>query len=117
MRILPGAAGAEFAPFAAGLSRMQRLLGAALRPAQDGRASPAPRWAGSSSGSRRTRARHRPELVGPAGFAILPSARRPSACWPPPARPAWIDPEIVTKLVGARNQGATLSRPPASSSE
>ena len=31
---LPGAAGAEFAPFAAGLTRMQQLLGAHFAPAQ-----------------------------------------------------------------------------------
>jgi beta-RFAP synthase len=38
MRILPGAAGAEFAPFAAGLSAVQRRLGRHFAPAQDGRA-------------------------------------------------------------------------------
>jgi predicted sugar kinase len=38
MRLLPGAAGGEFAPFAAGLTRMQRLLGQHFAPAQQGRA-------------------------------------------------------------------------------
>ena len=37
MRLLPGAAGAEFEPFAAGVSHIQRLLGDHFAPAQEGR--------------------------------------------------------------------------------
>lgn len=38
MRVLPGAAGAEFDSFARGLSRVQQLLGEYFAPAQNGRA-------------------------------------------------------------------------------
>ncbi|HET9645756.1 MAG TPA: beta-ribofuranosylaminobenzene 5'-phosphate synthase family protein, partial [Burkholderiaceae bacterium] len=37
MRVLPGAAGNEFEPFAAGLTRIQRILGEHFAPAQHGR--------------------------------------------------------------------------------
>ncbi|KNZ33056.1 MAG: beta-ribofuranosylaminobenzene 5'-phosphate synthase [Methylibium sp. NZG] len=56
MRVLPSAAHAEFAPFAAGINRLQRVLGAHFAPVQGGSAYTSPRvgalmrWMGQASG-------------------------------------------------------------------
>ncbi|HEX6361853.1 MAG TPA: beta-ribofuranosylaminobenzene 5'-phosphate synthase family protein, partial [Albitalea sp.] len=75
MRVLPGAAGGEFAPFAAGVSRMQDLLGRHFAPAQQGRCFTSAAvgrvidWIGA-----RTAAATGQSSWGPTGFAIVPSA-------------------------------------------
>ena len=77
MRMLPGAAGAEFAPFAAGLSRMQGCWARISRPPRRAAPSPARRSAACCSGSRRhARGRHRPELLGPDRLRLPALARR-----------------------------------------
>jgi beta-RFAP synthase len=111
MHLLPGAAGAEFAPFAAGVTRVQRLLGEHFAPAQGGAyASPAVGrvvdWiaahacAGTGQSS-----------WGPTGFAIVASldeARRAIAA----AQAAGVvDPALDIRVTAARNRGATVSAP------
>ena len=113
MRLLPGAAGAEFAPFAAGVTRVQRLLARHFEPAQGGPyASPAVgrvvEWiaahacAGIGQSS-----------WGPTGFAIVASldeARRALAS----AQAAGIvDPALELRVTSARNRGGTIVAPPA----
>ena len=66
MRVLPGAATADFEPFAAGINRVQQLLGAHFAPAQGGSAFTSPAvgrlvtWFGAQ-----LRRGRRPELLGP----------------------------------------------------
>jgi beta-RFAP synthase len=109
MRVLPGAAGAEFAPFAAGLTRMQRLLGQHFAPAQAGRnftsaavgrliewiATHAPSGTGQSS-------------WGPTGFAVLPSLEDAREIVAAASEAGMVDPALVLEPVSIRNHGATL---------
>ena len=109
MRVLPGAAGAEFAPFAAGLTRVQRLLGQHFAPAQQGRiytsaavgrlidwvVTHTPAGVGQSS-------------WGPTGFAVLPSAEAADAIVAAARAALVIDPALVVHVVRGLTQGATL---------
>ena len=93
MRVLPGAAGAEFAPFAAGVTRMQQVLGEHFAPAQGGRPTPARRSAAllrMDCGARAAAPVPRigQSSWGPTGFAILPSQARPKR-WPTPRARRW----------------------------
>lgn len=76
MRVLPGAASGEFAAFAAGVNRVQRLLGAHFAPAQGGSAytSAAVGRVIEWLGGRPPFAAIGQSSWGPTGFAILPSA-------------------------------------------
>ena len=82
MRVLPGAAGAEFAPFAAGVNRIQQLLGDHFAPAQGGSAYTSPAvehaiaWLQDASGGEAATGQ---SSWGPTGFAIVPSAARAEA--------------------------------------
>ena len=109
MRVLPGAAGAEFAPFAAGLTRVQRLLGQHFAPAQGGQvfASAAVgrliEWIGA----------HTPAGVGqsswgPTGFAVLPSADAAEAIVAAAHAAGMVDAALVLHTVRAREHGAVL---------
>ncbi len=115
MRLLPGAAGAEFAPFATGLTRIQRILGQHFAPAQGGRCFTSPavgrliEWIGS----------HAPAAIGqsswgPTGFAILPSVEEAEVIMAAARLAGVSDPGLQLRLVGARNHGATVTRVPAS---
>lgn len=115
MRLLPGAAGAEFAPFATGLTRMQRILGQHFAPAQGGRCFTSPavgrlvEWVGS----------HAPAAIGqsswgPTGFAILPSVQEAEVIVAAARLAGMVDPGLALRLVGARNHGATVTRVPVS---
>jgi beta-RFAP synthase len=115
MRLLPGAAGAEFAPFATGLTRMQRILGQHFAPAQGGRCFTSPavgrlvEWIGS----------HAPSAIGqsswgPTGFAILPAIEEAQVIVAAARLAGVIDPGLQLRLVGARNHGATVMRVPVS---
>lgn len=110
MRVLPGAIERDFAPFAEGVSTIQRLVGSHFAPAQGGSmyTSPAVKrvieWI----------AAHRPAAVGqsswgPTGFAILPDAD--TAQWAVrAARDAGVvDPALRILIVGGRNRGAQIS--------
>jgi beta-ribofuranosylaminobenzene 5'-phosphate synthase len=110
MRVLPGAAGAEFAPFAAGLTRVQRLLGGHFAPAQGGQvfASAAVgrliEWIGA----------HTPAGVGqsswgPTGFAVLPSAEAAEAIVAAARAAGIVDAGLALHTVRARDHGATLT--------
>jgi len=115
MRLLPGAAGGEFTPFAIGLTRMQRLLGQHFAPAQQGRCFTSAavgrlvEWIGS----------HAPAAIGqsswgPTGFAILPSAHETDAIVAAARLSGAIDPGLALKVVAARTHGATLTLLPPS---
>ena len=117
MRILPGAAGAEFAPFAAGITRMQRLLGQHFAPAQAGQvfASAAVgrliEWIGT----------HTPAAIGqsswgPTGFAVLPSAEAAEAIVQSARAAGMVDAGLELHTVRAREHGALLTALDASHS-
>jgi beta-ribofuranosylaminobenzene 5'-phosphate synthase len=107
MRVLPGAAGGEFAPFAAGVSRMQEVLGAHFAPAQDGRAFTSEavgrllRWiaAHASAGIGQS-------SWGPAGFAFLPSEAQARTVLEQARAAGVVDPALDILVVAARNHGA-----------
>ena len=115
MRILPAAAGAEFAPFAAGINRMQELLGAHFGPAQGGAfTSPAVgrlmHWiADASRGGR-------PDLQaaigqsswGPTGFAILPSQAQAEALVKAAHAAGQVDARLQLRIVSGRNHAAVV---------
>jgi beta-RFAP synthase len=115
MRVLPGAAGAEFAPFAAGLSRMQELLGRHFAPAQQGRAFTSEavgrllRWI-----AERTAAGVGQSSWGPTGFAFLPSEEQARALLAAAGAAGVVAPALEILVIRARNQGAMVSdlRPP-----
>jgi beta-ribofuranosylaminobenzene 5'-phosphate synthase len=112
MRILPGAAGAEFAPFAAGLSRVQQVLGEHFAPAQDGRTFTSEavgrllRWIGEH-----TTAGIGQSSWGPTGFAFLPCEADAKDLLGAARAAGVIDPALEIRVIRARNQGATVSRP------
>jgi len=112
MRLLPGAAGAEFAPFAAGVTRVQHLLGHHFAPAQGGAFTSAAvgrviDWievhscAGVGQSS-----------WGPTGFAIVASldeARRAIAS----AQAAGVvDPALELRVTSPRNRGGSIAATP-----
>ena len=107
MRVLPGAAGAEFAPFAVGVSRMQEVLGAHFAPAQGGRA-----FASEAAGrllhwiARYATAGIGQSSWGPAAFAFLPSEAQASASLAHARAAGLLDPALEILLVPARNHGA-----------
>ena len=79
MRVLPGAASEEFAPFAAGINRMQQLLGEHFAPAQGGvftslAVARLMRW--FADASRANGAAIGQSSWGPTGFAIVSSETR-----------------------------------------
>lgn len=113
MRVLPGAACADFAAFAAGVTQVQALLGAHFAPAQGGSAYtstaagqlvqwiaeawPAPGAAvGQSS-------------WGPTAFAILPSAAAAQTAVEAARAAGLARAGLSLRIVQARNHGATLS--------
>ena len=110
MRVLPGAAGAEFMPFAAGLTRVQRVLGQHFAPAQQGSAFSSPAvgrlidWIGAQ-----TAAATGQSSWGPTGFAILPSAEVGAAMLDAARAAGMVDPALTVQLVAARARGATVS--------
>ncbi len=112
MRVLPGAASDVFAPFAAGVNRVQELLGAHFAPAQGGGA-----WTSASVGRLLQWVRgHAGDQAavgqsswGPTGFAIVPSAAAAQRLLDDARRAGVIDPALVLRMVAARNRGATVS--------
>jgi len=110
MRVLPGAAGGEFAPFAAGVSRMQEVLGEHFAPAQGGSA-----FASEAVGCMlRWMARHGMAGIGQsswgsAGFAFLPSEAEAHALLAQAQAAGVVDPELAIAVVRARNHGALVS--------
>lgn len=114
MRVLPGAAGADFEPFAAGITEVQRRLGQHFAPAQAaGAYTSAPvgrlvEWLGLHSGAGIGQS-----SWGPTGFAFFPSevaARRALEA----ARAAGVvDPALTLQVVAPHSRGASVVTRPA----
>ncbi len=110
MRVLPGAAGAEFIPFAAGLTRMQRVLGQHFAPAQNGLAYSSPAvarlmdWTAAQTPSATGQS-----SWGPTGFAILPTAAAAEAVLAAARAAGVLDSALDLRVVRARSQGAICS--------
>lgn len=109
MRILPGAAERDFAPFAHGLTEMQQTIGEYFSSAQGGvfaspdvervlRAVAAERTAGIGQTS-----------WGPTGFAIVASEREADSALATARAAARGMPHIGCSVVAGRNRGATVS--------
>jgi beta-ribofuranosylaminobenzene 5'-phosphate synthase len=110
MRILPGVAGAEFAPFAAGLTRIQRLLGEHFAPAQQGRVY------SSAAVGRLVEwiAAHTPAGIGqsswgPTGFAVLPSAEAAQHIVDAARAAGVVDAALALHVVSGCSHGALLT--------
>ncbi|SIT38479.1 Beta-ribofuranosylaminobenzene 5'-phosphate synthase family [Paraburkholderia ribeironis] len=108
MRILPGAAEHDFAPFAEGLTEMQQIIGEYFASAQGGvfaspdvervlRAVAAERTAGIGQTS-----------WGPTGFAIVASAREADRALATAREAARAMPHIECAIVAGRNNGAAI---------
>lgn len=113
MRVLPGAACAEFAPFAAGVTRLQQQLGAYFAPAQGGEPYTSPavgrlvRWIGDAAGGASGAAIGQSSW-GPTGFAILPSQPQAEALVDAARAARMIPAHLAVQIVRGRNHGATL---------
>jgi beta-ribofuranosylaminobenzene 5'-phosphate synthase len=110
MMILPALAESDFAPFAKGLSELQRLLGEYFAPVQGGvYTSPAigrlMRWIGEHE-----MAAIGQSSWGPTAFAILPSEIQAEQILAAAAAAGMIDGGIEAKVVAGRNRGAVVTR-------
>ena len=110
MRVLPGAASAEFAPFAAGITRIQQALGDHFAPAQGGSAFTSAAvgrlidWMGSTDP---VCARGQSSW-GPTGFAIFPSQARAQAVVDAARAANIVGASLSVRIVAGRNSGATV---------
>ena len=131
MRVLPGAAGAEFAPFAAGINRIQQVLGEHFASAQGGSAFTSPAvghlldWIGSNprdrtgTGNDHRSGQSAPRVAefaaaigqsswGPTGFAILPSQAQADAVVDAARAAKVVAPSVTLRIVSGRNSGASV---------
>jgi len=131
MRVLPGAAGAEFAPFASGINRIQQVLGEHFASAQGGSAFTSPavghllEWIGGTSRGRSGagddhRSGHGAPQVGesaaaigqsswgPTGFAILSSQAQAEAAVQAARAAMVVAPSLTLRIVSGRNSGASV---------
>ncbi len=117
MRVLPGAATADFAPFAAGISRVQQLLGEHFAPAQGDRAYSSAavgrlvEWIGHQRNA--VQGPDRGAAIGqsswgPTGFAILPSHEIAAAVVDAARAAQVIAPSLTLRIVSGRNSGASV---------
>ena len=110
MRLLPGAAGAEFEPFAAGVSHIQRLLGDHFAPAQQGRRFTSAAvarlmdWIGAHA-----LAGVGQSSWGPAGFAIVRSADDARQVLAAAGAAGVLDAGLEVRVTTARNRGASVA--------
>jgi len=127
MRVLAGAASADFAAFAAGLTRVQQLLGEHFAPAQGGSAYTSAavgqlvQWLAEAhrgragAGQAGEEAPHGAAVGqsswGPTGFAILPSAAAAEAAVRAVRAAGLVHAGLSLQVVRARNHGATFSQP------
>ena len=110
MRLLPGAAGAEFEPFAAGVSHIQRLLGDHFAPAQQGRRFTSPSVAGLMDWiGAHAIAGIGQSSWGSAGFAIVRSAEDARQALASARAAGLLDPALETHVTAARNRGAGIT--------
>ena len=117
MRVLPGAATADFAPFAAGISRLQQVLGEHFAPAQGGSAYSSAavgrlvEWIGhqrSATPGPDCGAAVGQSSWGPTGFAILPSHEIATAVIDAARAAQVIAPSLTLRIVSGRNSGASV---------
>jgi len=109
MRVLPSAVESDFAPFAAGISTLQQLIGDYFAPAQGGSMY-------TSAAVARLLEWIRPRYGagigqsswGPTGFALLPSAERAAEVIAAARAAGVVDPALRLLVVGGRNQGAAV---------
>ena len=110
MRVLPGAASAEFGIFALGVSRVQQLLGEYFAPVQDGRAYTSAAvgrlmmWVAASAHE----AAIGQSSWGPTGFAIVESQARAEALERALRAAGLVEPGLVLRIVAPRNRGAEI---------
>ena len=110
MRILPGAAAGEFAPFAAGVTQVQRVLGEYFAPAQGGHAFASAavarviEWIGAAEPG----AALGQSSWGPTGFTILPSQAGAQALLDGLQAARVAAPTVAMRIVAGRNTGALL---------
>lgn len=123
MRVLPGAASGEFVLFAAGVTRMQRVLGEHFAPAQGGAGFTSPavgrlvEWIGGAQvgGSHDGALEGGGAAIGqsswgPTGFAIVASRAEADALVAAARAAGKIDPGLTVRIVSARNRGAAVAR-------
>ncbi len=110
MRVLPGAADAEFDAFAQGVTRVQQILGEHFAPAQHGRAYTSAAvgrlmdWIGASG----HRAAIGQSSWGPTGFAIVESQAHAEALERAARAAGPIEPGLTWRIVAPRNHGAEI---------
>jgi beta-ribofuranosylaminobenzene 5'-phosphate synthase len=106
MRILPGAADGDFDAFAAGINRVQQVLGEHFAPAQGGSAY--------TSAAVAQAIRHWPDAAagqsswGPTGFAIFPSSDAAQYALQAARAAGAVDAALRISLVAPRATGATI---------
>jgi beta-ribofuranosylaminobenzene 5'-phosphate synthase len=112
MRVLPGAAGGEFQLFAAGVTRMQQVLGEHFAPAQGGTGFTSPAvgrlmaWlADGHAGA----AAIGQSSWGPTAFAITASPAEAEALVSAARAAGMIGPGLTVRTVAARNRGAAVT--------
>jgi beta-ribofuranosylaminobenzene 5'-phosphate synthase len=119
MQVLPGAASAEFAPFAAGITRIQQLLGQHFAPAQGGSAYTSEavgrlvEWIGARSMEAGESGHEHGAAIGqsswgPTGFAIVPSQSQAEGLLDAARAAKVIGPALEVRVVSGRNVGATV---------
>ena len=118
MRVLPGAADADFRAFAQGITRVQQLLGGHFAPAQDGHAytSPAVERLLAWIETHATGLLDLPAAVGqsswgPTGFAFVPNSAAADALLAGARAAGALDPALRVSVVRARSQGAQIGMP------
>lgn len=121
MRVLPGAACADFAAFAAGVTHVQDLLGAHFAPAQGGSPYTSPavgqivQWLAEACRGRAAAGGETPHGAavgqsswGPTAFVILPSLAAAEAAVAAAHAAGLVRAGLSLRIVRARNHGATL---------
>jgi len=120
MRVLPGAACAEFEPFARGVSRIQRVLGEHFAPAQGGSAYTSTavgelmQWMSGARGGDAGAAIGQSSW-GPTGFAIVPTQDEAEQLLLSARAAGVLDPRLSVTVVSGRNHGARVTDPTAAS--
>lgn len=120
MRVLPGAACAEFEPFAIGVSRIQQVLGGHFAPAQGGSAYTSAavgalvRWMSEARGGDAGAATGQSSW-GPTGFVIVPTQAEAEHLVRSARTAGVLDPRLSVTVVGGRNHGARVAGPMAAS--
>ena len=115
MRVMPGAATGDFAPFAAGVTHVQQVLGTHFAPAQSGRGYTSEavgrllRWIDARAAGQGGAAIGQSSW-GPTGFAIVPSEPSAQAHVDAARDAGVVDPALTLHIVRARNHGAVIAQ-------